>query len=112
MKFGDYPAPAHPPRCAHPCEECALRTNPAFLAVAADEVRTIQSFRSGTRVVEAGGVIVGEDRPSAQLFTLYSGWAFRYKSLSDGRRQSVAHRRRRPEWACGAGAAAGLSINP
>ena len=90
MKFEDYPAPVYPPRCAHPCEECGLRRNPAFLAVSADEVRTIQTFRSGTRVVEAGGEIVGEDRPSGQLFTLYSGWAFRYKTLSDGRRQILS----------------------
>jgi CRP-like cAMP-binding protein len=87
VKFEDYPAPVHPPRCAHPCLECGLRTNPAFLAVSPEEVHTIQSFRSGTRVVEAGGLIVSEDRPAAQLFTLYSGWAFRYKTLSDGRRQ-------------------------
>lgn len=53
---------------------CGLRRNPAFLAVASEEVRTIQSFRSATRVVEAGGHIVSEDRPSARLFTLHSGW--------------------------------------
>jgi CRP-like cAMP-binding protein len=28
-----------------------------------------------------------EQRPSGKLYTLYSGWAFRYKTLSDGRRQ-------------------------
>ncbi|MDB5869414.1 MAG: cyclic nucleotide-binding protein [Polaromonas sp.] len=28
-----------------------------------------------------------EQKPSGKLFTLYAGWAFRYKTLSDGRRQ-------------------------
>jgi CRP/FNR family transcriptional regulator len=87
VRFEDYPAIALPPRCAHPCEECGLRRNPAFLQVDDDEVRTIESFRSGSRVVDAGGSIVGEERTSPQLFTLYSGWAFRFKTLSDGRRQ-------------------------
>jgi len=87
VKFEDYPAPVYPPRCAHPCLECGLRRNPAFLDVSAEEVRTIESFRSGTRVVEAGAPIVQEDRPAGRLYTLYSGWAFRYRTLGDGRRQ-------------------------
>lgn len=70
-----------------PCDNCALRKLPAFLPVSAQEIRAIESFRSGTRAVAPGGTIVGEHRPSASLFTLYSGWAFRYKTLSDGRRQ-------------------------
>jgi CRP-like cAMP-binding protein len=90
VKFEDYPAPVYPPRCAHPCEECGLRRNPAFLPVSAEELAAIQSFRTGTRVVDAGRPIVEEDRPSAHLFTLYSGWAFRFKTLSDGRRQILS----------------------
>ena len=35
----------------------------------------------------AGSSIIEEHRSSPQLFTLYSGWAFRFKTLSDGRRQ-------------------------
>ncbi len=59
----------------------------AFLPVTQDELRVIQSFRIGTRLVEAGQPIIQEDQPGSLLFTLYSGWAFRYKTLSDGRRQ-------------------------
>ncbi|MDZ4356204.1 MAG: Crp/Fnr family transcriptional regulator, partial [Variovorax sp.] len=59
----------------------------AFLPVTAQQLQAIQSFRSGTRRVEAGATIVDEHRASPQLFTLYAGWAFRYKTLSDGRRQ-------------------------
>lgn len=87
MKFEDFPAPIVPAHGAQPCEECRLRRSPAFVAVPDEEMLVIQKFRRGTRLVPTGGTIVAEDRASAQLFTLYSGWAFRYKTLSDGRRQ-------------------------
>ncbi len=35
----------------------------------------------------AGAQIIPEHKSSARLFTLYAGWAFRFKTLSDGRRQ-------------------------
>ena len=57
------------------------------MPVSDQERDTIESFRQGAREVQAGRSIIDEHRVSAQLFTLYSGWAFRYKSLSDGRRQ-------------------------
>ncbi|VTU14213.1 Nitrogen fixation regulation protein FixK [Variovorax sp. SRS16] len=90
MKFEDYPAPVSPPRCAHPCGQCGLRRNPAFIPVSDEELRVIESFRGGTRAVDAGGSVIEEHRPCPMLFTLYSGWAFRYKTLSDGRRQILS----------------------
>jgi CRP-like cAMP-binding protein len=36
---------------------------------------------------EAGASILSEGMHSAQLFTILSGWTFRYKTLDDGRRQ-------------------------
>ena len=66
---------------------CALRGNPAFTPLPAAELRAIESFRAGARTVEAGRSVIDEYSPSTQLFTLYSGWAFRFKTLSDGRRQ-------------------------
>ncbi|RYF70139.1 MAG: Crp/Fnr family transcriptional regulator, partial [Comamonadaceae bacterium] len=87
MKFEDHPLPVSPPRCAHPCDECGLRRNPAFLPLPSEELRSLEQFREGSRVVDAGRPVVQEHHPSRQLFTLYSGWAFRFKTLSDGRRQ-------------------------
>ena len=66
---------------------CGLRGNPAFTPLPAEQLDAIESFRSGARTVEAGQAVIDEFRPSPQLFTVYSGWAFRYKTLSDGRRQ-------------------------
>ncbi len=51
------------------------------------ELKSIESFRDGIRVVDAGRPVIAEHHPGRQLYTLYSGWAFRYKTLSDGRRQ-------------------------
>jgi CRP-like cAMP-binding protein len=64
-----------------------LRRLEAFLPCSPEELKTIQSFRVGARRVPAGGSIIEEHRRSPQLFTIYAGWAFRYKTLSDGRRQ-------------------------
>ncbi|RYZ12686.1 MAG: Crp/Fnr family transcriptional regulator [Comamonadaceae bacterium] len=60
---------------------------PAFVEVSQEQLDLIESFREDMRPVEAGASIVPEHRASRQLFTLYAGWAFRYKTLSDGRRQ-------------------------
>jgi CRP/FNR family transcriptional regulator len=90
VKFEDYPVAASPPQGINPCDGCALRRLDAFLPASDEELKTIQSFRAGVRRVEAGGSIVEEHRPSTQLFTLYAGWAFRYKTLSDGRRQILS----------------------
>ena len=90
MKFEDYPAAAPPPQGVNPCDDCALRRLEAFLPSSEEELKTIQSFRVGARRIAAGGAIVEEHRHSPHLFTLYSGWAFRYKTLSDGRRQILS----------------------
>lgn len=76
-----------PPHCDHPCEACGLRAHAAFLPTSPEELKAIESFRVGTRSVHAGGTVIEEHARSEQLYTLYAGWAFRYKTLSDGRRQ-------------------------
>lgn len=47
----------------------------------------MSEFKRGELVAEPGSMILSEGAHSAQLFTLLSGWAFRYKTLEDGRRQ-------------------------
>ena len=69
------------------CANCRLRQTGAFTPVKADELAFIEDFRSGTDRVAAGRAIIREQKSIGKLFTLYSGWAFRYKTLSDGRRQ-------------------------
>jgi CRP-like cAMP-binding protein len=60
---------------------------PQFRAFTPDELRFVSSFKRGELVAEPGSMILAEGAHSAQLFTLLSGWAFRFKTLEDGRRQ-------------------------
>jgi CRP-like cAMP-binding protein len=70
-----------------PCESCPLRAMPHFRTFSRDELAFVSRFKRGELVVETGATILAEGAHSAQLFTLLSGWAFRFKTLPDGRRQ-------------------------
>jgi CRP-like cAMP-binding protein len=58
-----------------------------FRAFTPDELKFVSGFKRGELVAETGATILAEGAYSAQLFTLLSGWAFRFKTLEDGRRQ-------------------------
>ena len=47
----------------------------------------METFKAGELVVDPGATILLEGTNSAHVFTILSGWAFRFKSLEDGRRQ-------------------------
>ncbi|WP_375599882.1 Crp/Fnr family transcriptional regulator [Devosia sp. Naph2] len=70
-----------------PCEQCPLRALPWFRDFTASELKFVSSFKTGEMTAESGAVILAEGTHSAHLFTLLSGWAFRFKMLDDGRRQ-------------------------
>lgn len=70
-----------------PCEKCPLRTKPIFRQFTAEELEFVKRFKTGELTVEAGTMLFLEGASSAHLYTVLSGWAFRYKSLPDGRRQ-------------------------
>jgi CRP-like cAMP-binding protein len=58
-----------------------------FKPVAPEELATINVMKKQHISLPAGTEIIhpGEDSPA--LYTLYSDWAFRFKTLPDGRRQ-------------------------
>jgi CRP-like cAMP-binding protein len=58
-----------------------------FRAFTPDELKFVSGFKRGELVAETGAMILAEGAHSAQLFTLLSGWAFRFKIIEDGRRQ-------------------------
>jgi CRP-like cAMP-binding protein len=60
---------------------------PTFHNFSPDELAFVSNFKRGELVAEPGALILAEGAHSAQLFTLLSGWAFRFKTLEDGRRQ-------------------------
>jgi CRP-like cAMP-binding protein len=82
-------APAVPLASARkvPCEKCPLRAREVLRDFTAKEIEFVSAFKSGELHVEAGTHILLQSTNSAHLYTILSGWAFRYKTLPDGRRQ-------------------------
>jgi CRP-like cAMP-binding protein len=72
------------------CADCPLRRLPLFLEHSAEEVELVQSLKRGARRVGPAETVIHEGQTDAPLFTLLEGWAFRYKTLSDGRRQILS----------------------
>jgi CRP/FNR family transcriptional regulator, anaerobic regulatory protein len=70
-----------------PCTKCPLRKIDTFRKFSADELTFISSFKSGELTLEAGATIFSEGTNSPHLYTVLSGWTFKYKTLGDGRRQ-------------------------
>ena len=70
-----------------PCEKCPLRAVECLREFTSKELEFVSNFKSGELNVEAGTSILLQSTNSAHLYTVLSGWAFRYKTLPDGRRQ-------------------------
>jgi len=70
-----------------PCRECPLRRLRVFREFTEQELAFVDSFKSGELTAGAGSTLLLEGNNSAHLYTLLSGWMFRYKALPDGRRQ-------------------------
>ena len=70
-----------------PCDACPLRPLPLFVPHAADELALVQSLKQRELRTPAGHTLIHEGQTDAPLYTLLDGWAFRFKTLSDGRRQ-------------------------
>jgi CRP-like cAMP-binding protein len=70
-----------------PCEKCPLRAKECLREFTAKELEFVSTFKSGELNVEAGTNILLQSTNSAHLYTVLAGWAFRYKTLADGRRQ-------------------------
>ena len=71
----------------YPCEECPIRKLKIFRQFAPEELSFVSRFKAGELSVDQRATILQEGTSSAYLFTVLSGWAFRYKTLADGRRQ-------------------------
>ena len=84
-------APAPPfdrgPAATLPCTECPLRQMALFQAHEPAELELVQSLKRRDMRLKVGQMLIEEGQVDAPLYTLQSGWAFRFKTLSDGRRQ-------------------------
>ncbi len=72
-----------------PCAFCPLRAQPAFRDFDPVELEFVHRFKRGERRVNRGESVLVEGESSQHLYTVLTGWGFRYKLLADGRRQIV-----------------------
>ena len=72
---------------ATPCIDCPLRPMPLFMPHSKDELALVQFLKRREMVLEEGDTLIHEGQSDTRLFTLLEGWAYRFKTLSDGRRQ-------------------------
>jgi CRP-like cAMP-binding protein len=70
-----------------PCTRCPLRKHECFRSFTEKELAFVDEFKQGELTVTPGAPIVLEESNSPHLYTVLEGWAFRYKTLPDGRRQ-------------------------
>jgi CRP-like cAMP-binding protein len=73
-----------------PCSACPLRPLPLFQEHAPEETTLVQSLKRREVALAANETLIHEGQTDAPLYTLREGWAFRYKTLSDGRRQILS----------------------
>lgn len=71
----------------HSCEACPLRPLPVFREFEPSELDFVSHFKRGELAVDRGATVLVEGSSSPHLYTVLSGWGFRFKLLSDGRRQ-------------------------
>jgi CRP-like cAMP-binding protein len=72
---------------ATPCIDCPLRALPLFLPHTEEELALVQFLKRREITLSAGETLIHEGQTDTRLFTLLEGWAYRFKTLSDGRRQ-------------------------
>ena len=72
---------------ATPCDACSLRAREGFKPLGGAELDFIETLRSRELQRDAGETLLREGQTTGELYTLRAGWAFRYRSLPDGRRQ-------------------------
>lgn len=69
------------------CSNCALGRFTIYGATAQGDPNAVNTRRREVLNFPAGRIFLREGKVQKQVYTLYSGWAFRYVTLSDGRRQ-------------------------
>src|ERR1700730_8508330 len=69
------------------CFDCSLRACGLFKPISRNELGAINEIKRDHLVLPAGAEIIRAGEGSPENYTLYSGWAFRFKTLPDVRRQ-------------------------
>jgi CRP-like cAMP-binding protein len=69
------------------CFDCRLRACGVFKPISRNELGAINAIKREHVALSAGAEIIRAGDAAPEIYTLYSGWAFRFKTLPDGRRQ-------------------------
>jgi CRP/FNR family transcriptional regulator len=72
-----------------PCDDCPVRKLPAFRQFSEPELQFVAGAKVGERAFAARDHIVYAGGNGQLMYTLFSGWAYRYKSLGPAVRQIV-----------------------
>jgi CRP/FNR family transcriptional regulator, anaerobic regulatory protein len=72
------------------CTDCKLGRFTIYGPSRDAEPSQIYTRRRGVLSFQAGKTILREGEPVRQIYTLYSGWAFCFKQMQDGRRQILS----------------------
>ena len=78
---------------AVPCDDCPVRRWPVFKPFAEEELGFVRGMWVARRTVAPEADIVRTGEEDGPLYTLWSGWAYRYKlSGGDGADRGIRHR--------------------
>ncbi|MBL8710136.1 MAG: Crp/Fnr family transcriptional regulator [Rhodospirillaceae bacterium] len=73
-----------------PCSTCPLRSVAPYGDEATSRASEIEALRKSSLTFPARRLIYREGHESQEIYQLYDGWAFCYKTTSDGRRQILS----------------------
>jgi CRP-like cAMP-binding protein len=69
------------------CNACPLRNLKVFRDFTPSELEFVEKFKVSDLHLKSGEALMMEGQSTQTLYTLMSGWMYRYKALPDGRRQ-------------------------
>lgn len=72
-----------------PCEDCSLRRMATFKQFTMPELAFVRALKSGQVDLPARHTIIRPGLFEGRLYTLYAGWAFRYRETQSGQRHIV-----------------------
>lgn len=72
------------------CATCSLRLLEMFMPSSAVRNPVLQQAKKPSRKIPSGTTILFDGDLATEVYILYSGWAFSYKMLEDGRRQILS----------------------
>lgn len=72
-----------------PCGECPLRRMAQFKQFTTPELSYVRALKNAQVDLPARTILIEPGRFDGQLFTLFAGWAFRYRLTPSGERQIV-----------------------